>query len=245
MTTSYLQPIKRQRLHESIAERLEEMILAGEFRPGQSLPTEAEIAAQMAVSRLVVRDAMRVLSTKGLIEIRHGVGAFVTSSGRDRLAEALALSLRRGDYTPWELFIIRRGLEAVVVQEAIAHATPAHIAQLRDSLQRMRAQLERGTYPGDLDEHTRFHQLMVQCTNNRILMDLLEPITVFRIPNEIGMGNRVMARMTYEQAEIEDYLDKHTAIVDAIERRDVAGAEAAMLKHLGDLEKRISRPKPA
>ena len=113
---SSLTPIPRQRLHEAVEARLEEMILDGELQPGDSLPSELEMAAQMEVSRTVVRDAIRALTTKGLVEIRHGVGTFVTDSGRERLAEALALSLRRGDYSPWELYQVRRGLELVVVE---------------------------------------------------------------------------------------------------------------------------------
>ena len=68
---TFLEPVQRQRLHETIASRLEEMILNGEFQPGESLPTENEMASQLEVSRTVVRDAIRVLATKGLVEIRR------------------------------------------------------------------------------------------------------------------------------------------------------------------------------
>ena len=88
----------------------------------------------LGVSRTVVRDAIHVLAAKGLVEIRHGVGTSVTTSSRARLAEAISLSLRRHDYTAWEVFVMRRGLEMVVVEEAIAHATPEQIAQMREVL---------------------------------------------------------------------------------------------------------------
>jgi len=231
MVSRSLEPVQRQRLHETIATRLEEMILAGEFQPGEALPTENEMAVQLEVSRTVVRDATRVLATKGLVEIRHGVGTFVTDSGREQLAEALALSLRRGDYTPAELYTIRRGLELIVVEEAIKRATPEQIGEMRRILARYRDQLKHPDTVHDRDEHMRFHQLMVRSTGNRVLTDLLDPITVFRIPENAGIAN-----MDLPDHDI--YLRQHEAIVDAIELGDLDAARAAMLEHLDVLEER-------
>ena len=236
MKARALKPVRRQRLHETIAAHLEEMILAGEFKPQEPLPTENEMATQLQVSRTVVRDAIRVLATKGLVEIRHGVGTFVTRSGRERLAEALALSLRRGDYTPLELYSVRCGLELVVVEEAIRKATPEQISEMREILARYREQLKEPNRPRVPDEHMTFHQFMARCTGNRVLIDLLDPITVFRIPENAGlefMRDRIPA--------IEIYLRGHETIVDAIEARDLDAARAAMLDHLKVLKERAER----
>lgn len=234
-----LQPVQRQRLHETIASRLEEMILEGEFRPGEALPTENEMATQFQVSRTVVRDAIRVLDTKGLVEIRHGVGTFVTSSGRERLAEALELSLRRGDYTPWEIYVIRRGLEMTVVEEAIKKATPEQIREMRELLARYRERLKqrRTIHDRDPDEHKHFHQLMVRSTGNRVLMDLLDPITVFHIPQHLGYVNAP----SISEEEEEAYIRGHETIVDAIEARDLEAAREAMQEHLNVLAERARR----
>lgn len=229
-----LKPIRRQRLHETIAARLEDMILAGDYRPGEALPTENEMAAQLEVSRTVVRDAIRVLATKGLVEIRHGVGTFITSSGRERLAEALALSLRRGDYTPAELYTVRCGLELTVVEEAIKMVTPAQIGTMREILARYHAQLRDPDRPRLPDEHMAFHQTMVRATNNRVLIDLLDPITVFRIPEHAGTAHM-------ELPDNDAYIRAHEKIIDAIEARDVGAARAAMLDHLSVLQERARR----
>ena len=148
--TDSLKPIRPPRLHEAVEAYLEEMILAGEYQPGDSLPSEHEMANQLEVSRTVVRDAIRALTTKGLVEIRHGVGTFVTHSGREKLAQALALSLRRGDYSPWELYQVRRGLEMIVVELAVETATQEQITEMRDALMRLRNQSTRGAAPAGL-----------------------------------------------------------------------------------------------
>ena len=228
-----LKPVARRRLHEAVEIRLEEMIVAGEFQPGDSLPSENEMALQLEVSRAVVRDAIRALNAKGLVEIRHGVGIFVTHSGRERLAEALELSLRRGDYTPWELFVVRRGLELAVVELAVERATGAQIAEMRASLDCYRDQLISGSASARLDEHTRLHQLMVRSAGNRVLMDLLDPITLFRVPENTGSSDG--------QFDMEAYICGHEAIIDAIERRDLEAARSAMLQHLAVVRDRALR----
>ncbi len=233
---SSLTPIPRQRLHEAVEARLEEMILDGELQPGDSLPSELEMAAQMEVSRTVVRDAIRALTTKGLVEIRHGVGTFVTHSGRERLAEALALSLRRGDYTPWELYVVRRGLELTVAELAVEKATDEQIAEMRVLLNRHYDRLKSGYAPSGVDEHTQFHQLMVRSTGNRVLMDLLDPITVFRVPE-----SQDPTRSKLSETFIEEYICGHEAIISAIEHRDLEAARSAMLEHLEVVRERAQR----
>ena len=228
-----LRPVARHRLHEAVEARLEEMIVAGKVRPGESLPSENEMAAQLEVSRAVVRDAIRALNAKGLVEIRHGVGTFVTHSGRERLAEALELSLRRGDYTAWEIYSVRRVLELAVVEEAVEKATDEQIAEMRELLDRYRERVKRGDDPPPVDEHTLVHQTMVRCTRNRVLMDLLAPFTVFRVPETSGRKDSDLSH-----AYLLAYIDDHNAIIDAIERRDVQAAKSAMLKHLAVVRER-------
>ena len=72
----------RNSLHEELANRLEELIVSAHWEVGQTLPSEREMAEQFSLSRSVVRDAMRILAAKGLVDIRHGVGAVVTQDGR-------------------------------------------------------------------------------------------------------------------------------------------------------------------
>ena len=224
-----LGPVKRQRLHEAIADRLEQMILDGVLQPGAALPSEVELTHELHVSRAVVRDAIRVLATKGLVEIRHGVGTSVTSSSRARLAEAISLSLRRHDYTPWELFVMRRGLELVVVEEAIAHATPEQIAHMREVLANCR-RLDGTDTTAAFREHIHFHQLMASATDNRVLVDMLDPITVFAIPED---SSDPEARAVIQRGgRANAYWSGHDRIVDAIERCDLDVARVAMSEHL-------------
>ncbi len=132
--------------------------------------------------------------------------------------------------------MVRRGLELTVAELAVEKATEEQIAKMRALLNRYHDQLKSGHAPGGVDEHTQFHQLMVRSTGNRVLMDLLDPITVFRVPQA---QDPTYPELT--DTYIEEYIRDHEAIVDAIERRDLAAARAAMLKHLTPVRERAQR----
>ena len=80
---------------EQMAGSIQELILGGDLQSGVALPTEPELADQFGVSRAVVRDATRILMARGLVEVRHGRGVFVTPPNNDSFGEALLLALRQ------------------------------------------------------------------------------------------------------------------------------------------------------
>jgi len=94
---------KKQTLAEQMAETVQELILSGEVQGGVTLPTEPELAEQFGVSRAVVRDATRILMARGLVEVEHGRGVFVTQPQNEAFGEALLLALRRVGATVWDV----------------------------------------------------------------------------------------------------------------------------------------------
>ncbi len=95
--------VKKQTLSDQLAERVQTAILAGEFAPGDSLPTEPELAEQFGVSRAVVRDATRLLMARGLVDVQHGKGVFITDPENPVFGDSLLLSLRRVNATAWDV----------------------------------------------------------------------------------------------------------------------------------------------
>jgi GntR family transcriptional repressor for pyruvate dehydrogenase complex len=95
--------IKKQTLAEQVAGSIKEAILAGEWSPGEALPTEPELAQAFGVSRAVVRDATRMLAAQGLVEAHHGRGVFVTESQVEAFGDALLLALRRDGASVWDV----------------------------------------------------------------------------------------------------------------------------------------------
>lgn len=83
--------LRYENLHEQVASWIEEKIVNTEFASGEILPSEKELARQLGVSRTVVRDAIKQVEARGLLEVKHGVGAIVTEDGHDTFVTFLEL----------------------------------------------------------------------------------------------------------------------------------------------------------
>lgn len=95
--------LEKKTLAETMAQKIEEDVLAGVYGPGSTLPTEPALATEFGVSRAVVRDAARILLAKGLIDVRQGKGMFVTENQTAGFGDALLLALRRRGATVWDV----------------------------------------------------------------------------------------------------------------------------------------------
>ena len=95
--------LHRKTMAQEMADTLTEEIVAGQRQPGDALPTEPELAAEFQVSRSVVRDATRILAARGLVDVQHGKGAFVTESQLEAFGDALLLALRREGASVWDV----------------------------------------------------------------------------------------------------------------------------------------------
>lgn len=121
---------------EELADELTEAILAGRFGAGETIPTEPELAEQFGVSRSVVRDATRVLATRGLVDVQHGRGAFVTASPMAAFSDALRLALRREHATAWDVEEFFRVLWPEVIAAAARNALAADVTRIRTAAAR-------------------------------------------------------------------------------------------------------------
>ena len=124
-------PIPRKTLAQELADTLTEEIVAGNRRPGETLPTEPELSEEFQVSRSVVRDATRILSARGLVDVHHGKGAYVTESQLDAFGEALFLALRREHASVWDVEEFFLVVWPEVFAMASERATPNELDEIR------------------------------------------------------------------------------------------------------------------
>ena len=125
-------PARMGRAGEDVALQIEAAILAGKIQPGESLPSERELREQFQTGRGVIREAMRALKEKGLIEIRKGArgGAFVKEAEVANASESLALFLKQQNVSPDYLVEFRESIDRAITVLAIARADPAEKADL-------------------------------------------------------------------------------------------------------------------
>src|SRR5690242_1061686 len=141
------QTIATQRLYQQAAQQIRELIARGEFRPGDRLPPERDLARKLGISRPTVREAMVALEIAGLIEIRTGAGIFVSAAapanGGAEARAATAASFDAGP-SPLELLAARRMIEGEIAAEAARLATDEHFAAIGETIDEMKAELVRG-----------------------------------------------------------------------------------------------------
>jgi GntR family transcriptional repressor for pyruvate dehydrogenase complex len=220
-----IQPIKKARLAEEIADRIRILILDGTLPPAKPLPGERQLAARFGVSRGSVRDALRVLETIGLIETRHGQGTFPHELDVDRLVAPLASVLTYRSDLREELVDVRRMFEPAVARVAAARHTEEDLADLQRIVEVQRRKLTSGG--SAIVEDTAFHAVLARATQNRVVIRIMATL------NDLLIESR---KLTLKQkGRPERSLEGHEAVVAALRRRDPDGAAAAMHNHIDQI----------
>ena len=219
---------------ETVVEGFTQRILAGEWAPGARLPTESELQEQWGVSRSVVREAMKILASQGLVSVEQGRGTFVAQDDTAALGRQIEWALRRGGAMPvgasdiWDnLLDVRRVLELAAARRAAQHATESDVAAMRQAIAAMRAR------PDDSAAHRQselaFHRALAAATQNPLWVALLASF------------NDLLARyfdFSYFGADNALFTaDEHAEILRAVESGDEDLAAEAMRLHLQSSER--------
>ncbi|GHE56306.1 FadR/GntR family transcriptional regulator [Streptomyces spiralis] len=216
-------------LTDKAIDRIRDLIQSGELPPGAKLPPEQQLAAELGLSRNLMREAVKALVVARVLEIRRGDGTYVTSLEPELLLSSIgsAVELLRGD-TLLELTEVRRLFEPVATGLAATRISPAELAEVERHLNAMRAawdDVER------LNEHdAAFHRAVVAATGNATLATLLEGISGRTLRARVWRGlvdDNAAARTVAE----------HEAIYQALAAGDAALAQAAALLHVSTTER--------
>lgn len=220
-------------LTEKVIQQIRDAITRGDFQLGDRLPSENELGEAFGVSRTSIREAIKVLAGQGFIEVRRGVGAFVTSTrpdGRRGMLEEVVYEHR--DHL-LELFQIRRILEEEVAAQAAQKATPEDISRLKGIIEAAdRAVLEAEMQYTELNKlNAEFHFALLEVTRNQTLRQIMNSlIDVLTESREITL--RLPGRYAVSVAG-------HREILSAIAAGDAERAKAAMRDHLRGVEETI------
>jgi GntR family transcriptional repressor for pyruvate dehydrogenase complex len=217
-----LEPVRRSRLYEKIVDQIHALIADGRLKPGDQLPPERVLAETFQVSRTSVREALRALELRGLIEGKQGGGTFVRSVSADDLTRPMTAALLAGKREIADLFELREMIEPAIARKAAERAEPRHLDELERILEQQRSKVERGEpYP---DEDAAFHYTVAVAANNAALLRLVNVI----------MDLLRESRATYLQrgSRPRRSLEGHRALLAALHDHDPARAERIMREHI-------------
>lgn len=228
-----IQLVEAQRLYQHVAEQIGSLIHAGEFRDGDRLPPERELAKQLGVSRPVVREAMIALEIAGLVDVRGGAGAFVKRARAD--ASSLLAATADPGPGPFDLIAARQMLEGEIAFTAASKVTQANLHSLTEAIDQMRSDIEAGRDTRQSDR--LFHLRVAELTGNGVLSGLVDGLWAHMLAPMFDVLGRHAGLRGKDRMTIAD----HERIVEALGRRDAEAARAAMRAHLAHVEEILMR----
>ena len=236
-----IRPVRSDRilLRQAVTDRIKAYIIENRLKPGDPLPTEAELCDALNASRSSLREAIKTLAALDIVEVRHGSGTFVGRLSLSSLVESLTfrglLDTRDDVRALRELVDVRQLFEEGMAGRIIERLDEAHVT----SLERAAAELERcppGSVPQvEADRH--FHQLLMEPLGNRLISQLTTAFWDVHaiVAPYLGMSS------PQEDAEA---VAAHRAMVEAARRRDVEAFAAAVVQHYAPVRRRIAAADP-
>lgn len=231
--------------HDSELDLVEKLqLLLDDFPIGASLPSEQALADQLGVSRLTVREALKVLAGRGLAEIRRGRRAIVTEPSSDVISSIFAAYVRRDPSALLELVEVRQALEVQSVTLAARKATRAGLSAMEAAIEEMRRAAtdyeKAGTNLGQKKRakaayqkaDVTFHETIALASGNRMLAHVLEALeeSLLQSFNASFNGHELRGGTAH------DAFQAHEEIFQHIKARDVRRAASAMKQHLQQAE---------
>ncbi|MBB5791284.1 FadR/GntR family transcriptional regulator [Jiangella mangrovi] len=213
-----------------------EGLVVDEYEPGARLPGEAELAQRFGVSRLTLREALKVLAGRGLVELGRGRRPVVREPDGSVLSGYFAVAMRRDPHALLELVEIRESLEVLAAGKAARRSGRATAAVLETALERMAGAVDLGEPERERRFHeadAAFHEALALAAGSRMLAFVLEGFED-SLKRSFAASYRGHFARGGDFAEV---LGAHRAVVEAVRAHDVPAAEQAMRAHLRQVEK--------
>jgi len=217
---------KATTLSEEIQDRIEKAILEKKFHPGEKLPTEHQLCEMFGVSRTALREAMQMLSAKGLISVKKGSGIFIEDYSPQNIIKPMRLYLEMNFDKQYILHLmeVRKMLEPEICKLAAGNRSDEDVKALEENLEKFRKINHRNfRLEGELDRE--FHLIIARATKNPIIPIIVDPI--FQLMPKIR--TLVYAQIDKAKSAAQEY---HQLIFESIRDQNAEQAFETMRNHL-------------
>ncbi|MCC8059508.1 MAG: FadR family transcriptional regulator [Clostridiales bacterium] len=220
------------RCYEQVIDYIKGMIARGELKQGDRLPSERRLAEQLNVSRVPVREALKILEYMGLLDSNQGDGTYVKKNNMKELFYKMNFVTTVTAETLRDLLELRVDLESFAAYNAAKRRTQEDIDKLQETIVNMR-EAKKGQLTDDNIQRLRqmshnFHRYMVQAAHNAVLVSVYE--NLYELLD-------ISRQFTIDSSGISyDSMMAHEVIFNRIVQRDAEGARDAIQEHLGDVK---------
>jgi DNA-binding FadR family transcriptional regulator len=225
---SILQPMATRSVVERIVERITNAIINGELKPGDKIPTELELSESIGVGRNSVREAIKILVSLGVLQIRRAEGTFVCDSFNDHMLDPLVYGLIMEKDASRDIVELRRIFETGILELVIRRVTDGQLRLVERAFRHLEQVVNSPDVTAEqvLDADIAFHRVLVRISDNSLIDRVSNMIERLTVPSR---------RRTIEQMLSLDngrrMIDLHAELVDVIRARDSVGISAAMENH--------------
>lgn len=218
-------PIKNTKVYEQVIDQIKDMILNGDLKKGDKLPSERELVEHLQVSRTSIREALRALQIIGLIECKQGEGNYIRDNTDNSLFEPLSIMFMLQDGNPEEIIEVRQIIEVETAAMAAQKITKDEL----ESLDILIKALKNTTDENDnVKIDKKFHYEIARASKNFIIVNILNAIS--SLIDSYIQGARRKILETEQNKEL--LLKQHVDIYEALKVRNSKKAAEAMRKHL-------------
>ncbi len=221
---------KRRRLVvDEVITQLQNLLSSGQYKTGDKIPPEAELGGMLGVSRTTIREAVKVLSKAGLLEVQQGRGTFVSRhrSGKEPLGRRLSRASMQ------EVYEVRQLLDIGVAKLAALHRTDDDLRHMRECLEARNEAQKRGDHRTCVDYDIDFHKALARASKNHVLADMF---TVFAdvLRSSLYQLRQSEAAVDYDKVQV-----GHLKLYDAVKNRDPREAAACAEEYLGEIGRHL------
>lgn len=215
-----LRPIGKETVVNQIINEIVDSIIKGRYQAGMKLPNEFELIEQMQVSRNSLREAMKILSAMGIVEIKRGDGTYVCSQMNPSMFDKVVYSMIYGSSTSKELLELRQVLDEATVQLAVEKANDGEIREMQENIGRMRRAIQEQDVEGMKKYDMEFHMLLIDSCKNVFFIRIMKGVyTIFE--------NSIWANVSEEKMDSRA-ADYHQQILDCIKEKNYQGVRKAV-----------------
>jgi GntR family transcriptional repressor for pyruvate dehydrogenase complex len=226
-------PVKTSKKSDEVYNQLFSLISSGKLSPGDKIPSERELAAELRISRQSIREALNRAEVMGLIRVRQGEGSFILSFVNDTLKAPLTLIIEREAERIFEFLEIRKLVEGWCAEKAAVEATSEDLQSMRKILGKMKKVASKDKQWEQLD--LALHLSFAKATHNVIAVHIMEAL-------KANFGPFFKFAKSMPSSEKIDVLwQHHYEIFKAIENRNPEAAKRKVIEHLNFIEEKLKQ----
>jgi GntR family transcriptional repressor for pyruvate dehydrogenase complex len=216
--------LTRNTLQEQVGFRIEEMITSGQLQVGDRLPSEIEMARQFDVHRSTIREALRVLAQRGLIQMRVGSGSYVSRVSPAVVAESMDTYFVSNESSYEDVVVLRTLLEPGIAALAALRAEPEDLQNLEAALQKMEEALTSPDLDSQIAADAEFHLALTAASRNKLLLAIFSGIQ-YVLQRSLKTGYSRPGKLRRDPLEV---LNNHRALYAAVKAGDAVRAVEQM-----------------